>query len=610
MTVWRTAFGWLQKIGKSLMLPVSVLPVAGILLGVGSADFAKDMSPVVANVMAQAGGAVFGNLPLIFAIGVALGLTGNDGVASLAAVVGFAVMVATMGVMAPLVGYEPKPIMGIPSIETGVFGGILIGAVAAILFNRYFKLKLPAYLGFFAGKRSVPILTAFAAILAGIVLSVIWPPIGRGIDVFSRWAASGNPAGAFALYGVVERSLIPFGLHHIWNVPFFFEVGQYLDPDTGKIIRGEIHRFTAGDPTAGNLAGGYLFKMWGLPAAALAIWRTARPENRAKVGGIMVSAALTSFLTGITEPIEFSFLFVAPVLYGIHALLAGAAYFLCVELGIRHSTTFSHGLIDYIVLYPNSQRGWWFLWLGPLWALMYFTLFRTLIARRDLKTPGREAEEAADVPREVSGEAGPEGGRTDGDGMAPRLVAAFGGADNIRSLDACITRLRVDLADVSRASPDTLKALGATGVVRVGNGMQAIFGTRSENLKTDMEEYIRGGGGRGAAGAGSAATVTTQPAVERRPVVTAQHRAQTAALTAALGGAGNIVDVEPVALTRLRVQVRDPRAINESALEAAGASGVLRISDSVVHVVVGNGGDEGDVAALADSFETSTTMAR
>jgi glucose PTS system EIICB or EIICBA component len=600
MTIWRTAFGWLQKIGKSLMLPVSVLPVAGILLGVGSAAFAKEMAPEVANVMAQAGGAVFGNLPVIFAIGVALGLTGNDGVASLAAVVGFAVMVATMGVMAPLVGYEPKPIMGIPSIETGVFGGILIGAIAAILFNRYFKLKLPPYLGFFAGKRSVPIMTAFAAIAAGIVLSFVWPPIGRAIDVFSRWAASGNPSMAFALYGVVERSLIPFGLHHIWNVPFFFEVGQYLDPATGKIIRGEINRFVAGDRTAGLLAGGYLFKMWGLPAAALAIWRTARPENRAKVGGLMASAALTSFLTGITEPIEFSFLFVAPILYGIHALLAAAAYFLCVELGIRHSTTFSHGLIDYIVLFPNSQRGLWFLVLGPLWASMYFMLFRTMILRMNLKTPGREAEEAADVPREVSGEAGPVGGKVSGGDMAPQLVTAFGGASNIRSLDACITRLRVDLNDVSRANPDALKALGATGVVTVGNGMQAIFGTRSENLKTEMEEYMRAGGGATA----QPRSAANQPVAERAVFLSLEHQARAKALAAALGGSANIVRVQPVAVTRLRVQVRDPKVIDERALEAAGAAGVLRISDAVLHIVVdGGAGGEQNVVALAEGFE-------
>jgi PTS system glucose-specific IIC component len=577
MTVWRTAFGWLQKIGKSLMLPVSVLPVAGILLGVGAAKFSW-LPETVSNVMAQAGGAVFGNLPLIFAIGVALGLTGNDGVAALAAVVGFAVMVATMGVMAPLVGYEPRAIMGIPSIETGVFGGILIGAVAAILFNRFFKVQLPPYLGFFSGKRSVPILTAFAAVLAGIVLSFVWPPIGRQIDVFSHWAAESSPQIAFAVYGVVERSLIPFGLHHIWNVPFFFEVGQYIEPGTGKIIRGEIYRFTAGDPTAGNLAGGYLFKMWGLPAAALVIWRTARPENRKKVGGIMISAALTSFLTGITEPIEFAFLFVAPVLYGVHALLAGAAYFLCVELGIRHSTTFSHGLIDYIVLYPNSERGWWFLWLGPLWALMYYGLFRTLIVKQDLKTPGRELEDVT-APA-VEGPAGP-----GGDGMAPGLVAAFGGPGNIKNLDACITRLRVELNDVSRASPAALKALGASGVMQVGNGMQAIFGTRSENLKTAMEEYMRAGG------AGATGTVVAAPWRQGAPAVirvepTADDRVRAAAIAEALGGSDNIVQVETVALTRLRVEVRDPSRIRKAALENA-TGGVLSVSDRVLHIVAG-----------------------
>jgi PTS system glucose-specific IIC component len=576
MSVWRTAFGWLQKIGKSLMLPVSVLPVAGILLGVGAAKFAW-LPATVSNVMAQAGGAVFGNLPLIFAIGVALGLTGNDGVAALAAVVGFAVMVATMGVMAPLVGYEPRQIMGIPSIETGVFGGILIGAVAAILFNRFFKVQLPPYLGFFSGKRSVPILTAFAAVLVGIALSFVWPPVGRQIDVFSRWAAESSPQIAFAVYGVVERSLIPFGLHHIWNVPFFFEVGQYIEPGTGKIIRGEIYRFTAGDPTAGNLAGGYLFKMWGLPAAALAIWRTARPENRKKVGGIMISAALTSFLTGITEPIEFAFLFVAPVLYGIHALLAGAAYFLCVELGIRHSTTFSHGLIDYIVLFPNSERGWWFLWLGPAWALMYYGLFRTLIVKRDLKTPGRELEDVT-APA-VEGPAGP-----GGDGMAPGLVAAFGGPGNIKNLDACITRLRVELNDVSRASPAALKALGASGVMQVGNGMQAIFGTRSENLKTAMEEYMRAGGTGVTVPPVAAPRGGTPTVVRVEP--TAADRVRAAAIAEALGGYDNIVQLEPVALTRIRVEVRDASRVRTAALEKA-TDGVLSVSDRVLHIVAG-----------------------
>jgi glucose PTS system EIICB or EIICBA component len=544
--------------------------------------------------MAQAGGAVFGNLPLIFAIGVALGLTGNDGVAALAAVVGFAVMVATMGVMAPLVGYEPRTIMGIPSIETGVFGGILIGAIAAILFNRFYRIQLPPYLGFFAGKRSVPILTACAAVFAGVALSLVWPPVGRAIDHFSHWAASENPALAFALYGVVERALIPFGLHHIWNVPFFFEVGQYVDPATGKIIRGELYRFTAGDPTAGNLAGGYLFKMWGLPAAALAIWRTARPENRAKVGGIMVSAALTSFLTGITEPIEFSFLFVAPLLYGLHALLAGLAYFTAIELGIRHSTTFSHGLIDYIVLFPHSSRGLWLLVLGPLWALMYYTLFRTLILRRDLKTPGREVEEVTRAAPVATDES-----------MAARLVAAFGGAPNIRSLDACITRLRVELHDTSLASAEVLRGLGAAGVVQVGGGMQAVFGTRSENLKTAMEEHMRAAGAL--ATAVPAPPLPPAPPGAAEPLVTPEHHALADALIAALGGAENIARAEPCALTRVRVELRDPRGMDQAAIEAAGTLGVLRVSDSIVHLVLGERA-AGTAAALERELRAAVSL--
>jgi len=576
------AFSSLQKIGKSLMLPVSVLPAAGILLGVGSAKFTW-LPEAVSTVMAQAGGAIFGNLALIFAIGVALGLANNDGVASLAAVVGYAVMLATMGVMAPLLGHEATPIMGIPSINTGVFGGILIGAFAAILFNRFYRIQLPPYLGFFSGKRSVPIITAGVAVATGIVLALIWPPIGDVINRFSRWAASGNPAAAFALYGVVERALIPFGLHHIWNVPFFFEVGQYVDPVTHQVIRGEINRFAAGDPTAGNLAGGYLFKMWGLPAAAIAIWRTAKPENRARIGGIMISAALTSFLTGITEPIEFAFLFVAPVLYGVHALLAGAAYFVCIELGIKHGTTFSHGLIDYIVLFPHSHRGLWFLWLGPLWALMYYTLFYTMITRFNLKTPGREDEDISKDPTAVATPSG---------SMAEGLVAAFGGADNIRNLDACITRLRVDLHDINRANADELKRLGASGVMKVGNGMQAIFGTRSENLKTDMEEYLASTGAAPAAVSGNG-----RPAVAAAPIAATRAQTERAAqISQALGGRGNIIEIDSAAITRLRVKLKNVSAVDESALQSAGVTGVMRLSGNLVHLIVG---DEAEAYASA-----------
>jgi len=566
MTKDRPLFAMLQKTGKSLMLPVSVLPVAGLLLGIGSAHFSW-LPPALSNVMAQSGGAIFSNLPLIFAIGVALGVTQNDGVAALAAVVGYAVLLATMGVMAALSGYKPTTIMGIASIETGVFGGIVIGAVAGWLFNKYFRIQLPPYLGFFAGKRFVPIATALAAIIVGIILSIIWPPIGSAIDAFSRWGSSENPAAAFTLYGVVERSLIPFGLHHIWNVPFFFEVGQYVDPATGEVIRGEIHRYTAGDPTAGNMAGGYLFKMWGLPAAALAMWQCARPEHRAKVGGIMISAALTSFLTGITEPIEFSFLFVAPFLYAAHAVLAGVAYFTCIELGIKHGMTFSHGLIDFVVLFNRSSKAWGFFILGPAWALMYYTMFRVAIQRFDVKTPGRELEdeEAAARPAAVTA------GR-----MAGELVAAFGGRENIQSLDACITRLRIQLVDPDRASPDRLKALGATGVVRVGNNLQAIFGTRSENLKSDMEEFLR-------------ATAPDPPAARMAE-----------SIAAALGGAQNIASAGSCALTRVRVTVVNPSLVNDRALGQNGVAAIMHIDADVLHLIVGPQADAIASAMISD----------
>jgi glucose PTS system EIICB or EIICBA component len=594
MTRQGAAFALLQKTGKSLMLPVSVLPVAGLLLGIGSAHFTW-LPPALSDVMAQSGGAIFGNLPLIFAIGVALGVTQNDGVAALAAVVGYAVLLATMGVMAMLFGYEPKSIMGIQSIETGVFGGIVVGAIAGWLFNKYYRIQLPAYLGFFAGKRFVPIVTALACIVVGIILSIVWPPIGSAINSFSHWSASENPAAAFAIYGVVERSLIPFGLHHIWNVPFFFEVGQYLDPTTGTVIRGEIQRYTAGDPTAGNMAGGYLFKMWGLPAAALAMWQCARPENRTKVGAFMISAALTSFLTGITEPIEFSFLFVAPVLYAIHAVLAGVAYFVCIELGIKHGMTFSHGFIDFVVLFNRSSNALWFFVLGPAWALMYYGLFRVMIQRFDWKTPGRELEDEVDVTTAAPAVAA--------GGMAGELVAAFGGRANIQSLDACITRLRVELADPERANADRLKALGAAGVVKVGSSLQAIFGTRSENLKTDIEEYLRTGSGEPVPPARAAVVQPTPVRVSAAPDADALRMAGSIAV--ALGGPGNIVSAEACALTRVRVQVANPALVNEAALRKSPVAGVMHLGGNVLHLIIGAKAD-----AIASAVKSDLSVVR
>ena len=464
-------FGNLQKVGKSLMLPVSVLPIAGILLGVGAAKFAI-LPDVVSQLMEQAGGAVFGNMALIFAIGVALGFTKNDGVAGLAAVVGYVIMMQTIEVLAP-------------GANTGVLGGIIAGGIAAAMFNRFYNITLPDYLGFFAGKRAVPIMTGLTAIIMGAILAVIWPPVGAGIAAFSHWAAYQNPEIAFGIYGVIERALIPFGLHHIWNVPFFFEAGSCVSA-TGEQLNGILTCYLSADDATraagngfGQLAGGFMFKMFGLPAAAIAIAHTAKPENRAKVMGIMASAALTSFLTGITEPIEFAFLFVAPVLYGIHALLAGSAFILTNMLGMVHGTSFSHGLIDFLVLSSNAQELIMFPILGLGYAALYYSVFRVAIVKLDLKTPGRESEEEESEAVSV------------GTSEIPvLLVAAFGGKANIENLDACITRLRISVNNIELVNKTELKRLGAAGVVVSGNGVQAIFGTKSDNLKTDMETYL------------------------------------------------------------------------------------------------------------------------
>ncbi|CAH8205030.1 PTS glucose transporter subunit IIBC [Vibrio aestuarianus] len=476
--MFKNLFANLQKVGKALMLPVSVLPVAGILLGVGAANFSW-LPEVVSHLMEQAGGSVFGQMALLFAVGVALGFTNNDGVSGLSAIVGYGIMVATLKVMAS--------VMGVDGIETGVLGGILAGGVAAWSFNRFYKIQLPEYLGFFAGKRAVPIITGFLAIGLGVILSVIWPPVGSAIAAFSDWAANQNPVTAFGIYGVVERSLIPFGLHHIWNVPFFYEAGSCVN-NAGEQVNGIMTCFLTADDASraagngfGQLAGGYLFKMFGLPAAAIAIAHSAKPENRAKVMGIMASAALTSFLTGITEPIEFSFLFIAPVLYGIHAVLSGLAYVLTNSLGVVHGHTFSNGFIDFVVQSPRAENMLLLVGLGIAYAVLYYVVFTFVIRTMDLKTPGREDETEASST-------------ATGTELAGELVAAFGGKENITNLDACITRLRVSVAKTEAVNQEKLKQLGAAGVVVVSGGVQAIFGTKSDNLKTEMDEWIRNHG--------------------------------------------------------------------------------------------------------------------
>ncbi|MFW7380257.1 MAG: glucose-specific PTS transporter subunit IIBC [Oligoflexus sp.] len=588
--IWKTSFDFLQKIGKSLMLPVAILPVAGILLGLGGAllsgvdrgviQIDSEFLLVLFAIFRSSGEPIFANLPLIFAVGVALGLTKNDGVSALAAIVGYVVMLGTMGVIAPYWGVETQEIMGIASINTGVFGGIIIGSVAAAVFNKFYKLELPPFLGFFAGKRSVPIITAFAAIGLGGVLSLIWPPIGEGIRYLSNLSASGDMTATVFIYGVIERLLIPFGLHHIWNVPFFFEIGEFVT-STGNVVHGELTRFFAGDPTAGNLGGGYLFKMFGLPAAAIAMWHCARPENRKKVGGIMISAALTSFVTGITEPIEFAFLFVAPVLYLIHALLAGLAFVISYGVGAKLGYTFSHGFIDYALFFAMATKPWVVLVLGPMYFLVYYASFRFAIKKWNLLTPGRENQaEAAQSVRE-------------GDSLevASQITAALGGAKNILNLDACITRLRVGVEDMNKVNDQELRNLGAIGVIKLGNSLQAIFGTQSENLKTAIEEYLRKSKGS-----------FTPPEVDvSQSLESVYQEAQTQnlsglentelikekcqAMLSALGGRDNIVEVKSCAQTRLRVELKDGNLVNHDLLEKITHG--MQASQRIWHLLVG-----------------------
>lgn len=550
------AFSFLQKIGKSLMLPVAILPVAGILLGVGSSDLSW-MPTLVSQIMKAGGSVIFGNLALIFAVGVALGFTGNDGVSALSAVVGYIVMVATLGIIGTdVLGLNPDPmarqmqtIIGIPSIDTGVFGGIIIGGVAAYLFNRFYRIELPTYLAFFAGKRFVPIVTGLAAIGMGIALSFIWPPVQAKIAIFSNWAAYNNPVFASTIYGVVERLLLPFGLHHAWNVPFFFEIGSYIDPaNPAAVIHGDINRFFAGDKTAGILGGGFLTKMWGLPAAAIAIWHSARPENRAKAGSIMISAAATSFLTGITEPIEFAFMFVAPALYAAHAVLTGVAFALMNLFEAKMGYTFSQGGIDFLLYFGMDTKPWITFIMGPIYAVLYYTVFRFMIKIFDFKTPGREdADEGAAVL---------EGGESE---MARQLVLAFGGRSNITNLDSCITRLRIGVNDASKVNSPRLKALGAAGVVVSGNGIQAIFGTRAGNLMTDMDRFMKSAGNEAELSADEAAKLsagTEAPTPKAAPVKEASA-AELENVRAALGGAANINSLAAAAQTRLLAKVKD-----------------------------------------------------
>lgn len=508
--MFKRLFGVLQRVGKALMLPVALLPAAGLLLGIGnmliSPEF-LDLVPVldnqavaaVATVMMNAGQIVFTNLALLFAVGVAVGLAGGEGVAGLAAIIGYLVMNVTMGtvigVTPAMIGTDPAyaNVLGVPTLATGVFGGIIVGVLAASMYNRFFKIELPSYLGFFAGKRFVPIMTAATSVLLGLLMVIIWPPIQSGLNTASHFMLEQNRTLSAFIFGVVERALIPFGLHHIFYSPFWFEFGEYVNK-AGQLVRGDQQIFMAqlrdGVPfTAGTfMTGKFPFMMFGLPAAALAIYHEARPEHKKYVAGIMGSAALTSFLTGITEPLEFSFLFVAPLLFAVHCVFAGLSFMTMHILNVKIGMTFSGGLIDYLIfgVIPGRTPWWNVIIVGLILAVVYYFGFRFVIRKFNLKTPGREE------PENEEDKGTNQGGAVSKDELPHNILNALGGKENIVHLDACITRLRVEVKDKENVRKDQLKKLGASGVLEVGNNIQAIFGTRSDTIKSQIADIMTG----------------------------------------------------------------------------------------------------------------------
>ncbi len=493
-------FAVLQRLGKSLMLPIAVLPAAGILLRLGQDDLLGRIdTPVIGpffDAMSAAGGALFTNLPLLFAVGVAIGFARKaDGSTALAAVVGYLVMDAVFTTMSPIVlAGEVDKAGDQAMINYSVFGGIVIGLVTAALFDRYHTIELPSYLGFFGGRRFVPIVVSLASLFIAFVMSYCYPLFDYVLTGLGAFIGGAGALGAF-VYGFANRMLIPMGLHHILNSYVWFIYGDYQAPD-GSAVTGELTRFASGDPTAGLLTSGfYPILMFGLPAAALAMIQVANRRQRKIAVGILSAAALTAFLTGVTEPLEFAFMFVAFPLYVIHALLTGLSLAIAYLLDIHLGFSFSAGLID-LLLYgtaPAAKNIPLLIAMGAVFFVVYYLIFRFAITRWNLRTPGREPD--AEFEAELRANLG-EGGESTtavavvADSRAEQVIAAFGGRDNLVNVDACITRLRMEVADPTKVDQDRLMALGAAGVIGVGNNVQAVFGTQAEALKNEITDAL------------------------------------------------------------------------------------------------------------------------
>ncbi len=461
-------FGKFQKLGKALMTPIAVLPIAAILLRLGAG--VPGIEGMFADIILKAGAGVFDNLAILFAIGIAFGLAkGNHGAAALAGAVGYYVTTNVYTVINP-------------DVNAGVFVGIVVGIMAGMLYNKFHDIQLPEFLGFFGGKRFVPIITSVASIFLGLVFGYVWPFIQNGLDTFGNLIVNSGAIGQF-LYGFLNRLLIPTGLHHVLNTIFWFTHGEFTNA-AGEVIRGDLFRFLAGDPTAGVFMTGFFpVMMFGLPAAALAMYTTAKKEYKTSVGGALFSVALTAFLTGITEPIEFMFLFLAPGLYFIHAVLTGVALVITNMLGILHGFGFSAGLFDYIINFNLASKPVLLIFVGLGFGVVYYLIFVFAIRKFDLSTPGRVDESGEGVADLIE-----EKGLS---GLAAEYLLAIGGKGNVVEVDACITRLRLTLKDSSIVSEDMVKTLGASGVIRPNNkNVQIVVGTKAEIIADEMKRLL------------------------------------------------------------------------------------------------------------------------
>ncbi|PWI33441.1 PTS glucose transporter subunit IIBC [Vibrio albus] len=459
-------FSFFQRIGKSQVLPLCIIPITALItffVNFSTTD-AGIMDAEIGRYLIESSSILLSMLPLIMTVGIVVEFTEKDPIALVCAVVNYFIICQVLTVS----------LDGVTEFHSGITVGIVSGAITSVIYHYVKATRLPEFLGFFAGKRMVPVAAIPAAIICALLLSKIWVGYQAFVSEFTSGIVYANSPVTFALYGAIERLLIPLGIHHIWNTPFMLGFGEYTNA-AGVTVHGELARFIAGDPNAGHLAGGYLFKMFGLPGAAFAIWSTSLKQNKARNGKLMLIGAATCFVSGITEPVEAAFMYCSPILLGLHALLAGSGYLVAELLGIKYSTSFSQGLYDFIILNPLSVNGKYIFIIGPIYTLIYYVSFRFSINYFDIKSQGRENNQSES---------------RDNINIAPDVLLALGGKDNITHLNACITRLRVTVTDALQVDVDLLKKSGASAVLISGNGVQAIFGTKSEEIRQQILNMI------------------------------------------------------------------------------------------------------------------------